>query len=154
MLSKLFANIARNKPRAVLDTNTLVSATLVEQGFSAQILRAFRQNQIRLVISPYIIGEYTRVVRRPHIAKKYDQVEENADAVVHLLNHRALVVQAKTVERVVPDDAKDDAILACAKEGKAQYIVSGDEHLLKLRTYRGIKILTPREFVEQVLQTK
>ncbi len=154
MLSKRFASIVQKKPRVVLDTNALISATLVELGYSAQILRAFRQNQIQLVISPYIVAEYSRVVRRPHITKRYKQVQERADAIVHYSNDRALVVKPETVERVVPDDAKDDAILACAKEGNAQYIVSGDEHLLKLREYKGIKILTPREFVEQVLQAK
>jgi predicted nucleic acid-binding protein len=65
-----------------------------------------------------------------------------------------LLVEPKVIERVISDDPKDDAILACAVEGRANYIVSGDEHLLKLREHRGIKILTPREFVEQVLHAK
>ncbi|MDL1895475.1 PIN domain-containing protein [Anaerolineae bacterium CFX7] len=89
------------------------------------------------------------------IEREFDQalekVGESAEATIHFLNHRAVVVEPKTVDRVVPNDAKDDAILACAKAGKAHYIVSGDEQLLQLREYRGIKILTPREFVAQAL---
>lgn len=58
-----------NTVRVVLDTNVLVSATLVRAGFPARILRAVLKNHVMLVMSPYLLGEYLDVMKRPHIAK-------------------------------------------------------------------------------------
>lgn len=135
----------------MLDTNVLISTTLSEVGFSSQILRAARDKQVHLVVSAYILTEFSKVIRRSHITKKYKNQSEKADALIRFLNVRARFAFPQTIPAVLADDAKDDAILACAKAGKARYIVSGDKHLLLLREYEGIKILSPREFVEQVL---
>ncbi|MBI5651349.1 MAG: putative toxin-antitoxin system toxin component, PIN family [Chloroflexi bacterium] len=151
MLSRLFAIFVRRNPRVVLDTNVLISATLSEQGFSAIILRAIRQRRLRVIVSPYILNEYLNVVRRPHIAKKYKEIGERIDALIRFLNVRAILVAGQPIERVISDDPKDDAILACAVQGQAQYIVSGDEHIKQLAAYRGIKILSPRDFATQIL---
>lgn len=142
------------KPRVVLDTNVLISGTIATQGFPSRIFDASLAKEVVLVVSGFILAEYFDVLKRPHIVKKYPKLAERARLFTEYLQTRAKKVDPVLVERVIPDDAKDDAILACAKEGKANYIVSGDEHLLKLREYRGIKILTPREFVERVLHTK
>ena len=151
MLSRLFTSIVRTSPHVVLDTNVLISATLAEQGFSAAILRAARRQRIHLVVSPYILTEYSNVLRRPHIAKKYSEITERVDSIVRFLNLRAIVVEGQPVVRVIQNDPKDDAILACAVQGRADYIVSGDEHLLRLSHYRGIKILSPRDFATTIL---
>lgn len=154
MLSRLFAIFGRKNPSVVLDTNVLISASLSEKGFSAIILRAARQRRVRVIISQYILDEYANVMRRPHITRKYKEIEERLDSIVRFLNVRATLVAGQPVERVIPSDPKDDAILACAVQGKAQYIVSGDEHLKQLALYRGIKILTPRDFVTQILRER
>ena len=141
-------------PRVVLDTNILVSATLVTRGFPAQIMGAALDRRIGLVVSPFVIAEYLDVLQRPHIVRKYPQLAARAEICARYLRTRAKVVEPTVIERIVPEDPKDDAILACAKAAKANYIVSGDEHLLRLRGYRGIQILTPRAFVETVLREK
>ncbi len=138
-------------PRVVLDTNVLVSGTIATQGFPSRIFDAAVSKEIVLVISPYILAEYFDVLKRPHIVKKYSILSERARIFTEYLQKRAKQVNPSSIERVIFDDAKDDAILACADAGKAQYVVSGDEHLVQLREYKGIQILTPREFVEQVL---
>jgi putative PIN family toxin of toxin-antitoxin system len=150
-LSRLFASIVRQPPRVVLDTNILISATLAEHGFSAKIFRAARHQKIRVIISEYILTEYSNVMRRPHIAKKYRGIDLQVDAVIRFLNVRATIVAPHKIEPIIPADPKDGAILACAIQGNAKYIVSGDEHLLQLGSYRGIKILSPRDFAITVL---
>jgi len=139
------------KPHVVLDTNVLISASIAEQGYSTAILRAARQRRILLVVSPYIIQEYAAVMHRPHIIRKYQGIEGRLEALTRYLNVHTILVEPQTIERIVPDDPKDDAILACALAGQAHYIVSGDEHLQKLGAFRSIKILTPRDFAVQVL---
>ena len=54
--------------------------------------------------------------------------------------------------RVVKDDPDDDKIIECAIDGEAVVIVSGDRHLLKLKSYKGIRIINPREFWENYLK--
>ena len=53
---------------------------------------------------------------------------------------------------MIADDPDDNAVLACAKEGDAAYIVTGDAHLLRLGTYEGITILTPVQFLRALAE--
>ncbi len=150
-LMQLFARFGRKKPRVVLDTNVLVSGTIVRHGAPARILVAARMKRISLIVSSYLFAEYLTVMRRPHIAKRYPRFQEESEIVRRFIQANAVFVEPFYVPNVIADDPKDDAILACAVTGKARYIVSGDEHLLNLGHYRGIKILTPRDFVVNVL---
>lgn len=59
-------------------------------------------------------------------------------------------VRADTVLDVVPDDPKDNPILACALAGKVDMVVSGDKHLLRLKEYDGILIIRPLDFLKTV----
>ncbi len=151
MLMQLFARFGRKKPRVVLDTNVLVSGTIVQHGAPARILVAARMKRISLIVSSHLFAEYLTVMRRPHIAKRYPHFQEELGIVRRFIQANAISVNPFYIERVIADDPKDDAILACAVAGKARYIVSGDEHLLNLGKYRGIKILSPRDFVMNVL---
>lgn len=146
----LFARFVRPNPRVVLDTNVLVSGTIVRHGFPARILALALARQITLVVSPYLLAEYLAVIQRPHIAQKY-QLGSRLDLIRRFIQTNAVSVIPAAIPQVVLDDPKDDAILACAMEGRAQYIVTGDEHLLKLARYCGIQILSPRDFVVNVL---
>jgi predicted nucleic acid-binding protein len=64
----------------------------------------------------------------------------------------AQIVQGEPSDVQVSVDQDDDYVLACGKEGDAEYIISGDPHLLDLKEYMNIPILTPREFTEQVIK--
>lgn len=151
ILQRLFGRFAQKQWRVVLDTNVLVSGTIVPHGFPARILRHVLAQRVQLIVSPYLLAEYLAVMQRPHIIKKYAKVGERLDLIRRFLQANAILVTPTFIERVIPDDPGDDAILACAIAGEANYIVSGDEHLLTLGKYRGIKILTPRDFVIDVL---
>jgi uncharacterized protein len=149
-LRQLFARFVSRKPRIVLDTNVLVSGTIVRHGFSARILAVALDQEVTLVVSPYLLAEYLAVIQRPHIAQKY-QLGSRLALIRQFIQANAMIVIPAAVPHVVLDDPQDDAILACALEGHAQYLVTGDEHLLRLAQYHGIQILTPRDFVMNVL---
>ncbi len=104
-------------------------------------------------MSQTLLDEYLDVVQRRHIAKRYRDIAPRIQDVAEFLRRRAVRVEGRVIESVL-NDPDDDFLLACAVEGKANYIVSGDEHLLQLGQYRGIKILTPRDFVVNVLGEK
>jgi uncharacterized protein len=138
--------------RVVLDANVLVSAILSPRGAPAQILTAWRAEQFDLVISEAILAELDRVFRYPKIAKRHRWSEEQLQAFLDNLSHIAILTPGVLTLAVITEDPPDDRYLECAVEGEAAYIVSGDRLLLRLGVYRGIRILTPRAFLEVLKQ--
>ena len=132
--------------RAVLDANVIVSAFLVSSGPSARILDRVRRGQLTWVISGYILDEVTKILSLPRIQRKYKVDPDSVSVLVALLGERA--VRIPGVERVEGQsrDAKDNPILACAVEGQATYLVTGDGDLLDLKSFAGIPILPPAAF--------
>lgn len=149
-LLRLFKKFAPSVVRVVVDTNVLVSGTIVRYGASSRIVDTALVREITLITSQTLLDEYLDAVHRRHIAKRYRNIAPRVQNVADFLRRRAVHVKGRVIEPVL-SDPDDDFILACAVEGKANYIVSGDDHLLKLGRYRGIKILTPRDFVVDVL---
>lgn len=142
-----------NDIRAVIDTNVLISGLFgIKDSPSAQILSAVRSQKIILVTSPVIVGEIEEVVNRDRIVKHTKMTKgERADFLDKLIE-RSDVTAGKQLLQLVSRDTKDDKFLACAFEAKADYIITGDEDLLVLKEYEGIKIVTPREFLK-ILKT-
>ncbi len=138
-------------PRVVLDTNILISATIVPHGAPARVFAAAVAGKITLVVSDAGLTEYENVIQRRHITTKYRDIARLITDILEFLRHDSIRIYDPQTIRVVKDP-KDDFLLACAIAGKANYIISGDEHLLALREYRGVKILTPRDFVVNILR--
>lgn len=132
--------------RVVLDTNVLVSALIVKVGKPAQII-----NQIGaydLLTSKEILAETYKALHRPHIQKRYPLSTKEIDSYTQRLRGISTIIQPTIKVRVIKDDPDDDKFLALAKEGGADYIVSGDPDLVGLGEYEGIPILTPAQFLE------
>ena len=134
--------------RVVLDANVLVSAILSPGGTPVQILTAWRGEQFDLVLSDAILAEIGRVLRYPRIARRHRWPEERLQAFLDDLAYVAILTPGELTLAVITNDPPDNRYLECAVEGEAAYIVSGDDDLLKLGTYEGISILTPRAFLE------
>jgi len=132
--------------RAVLDTNVIVSGAITEKGTPFQLLRAWRAREWNLIISPYILGEVRRVLNSPKIAPVYALTYQDITDLIQLFQSRAVVVRGTLTIPRISRDCEDDHILACAKEGEADYIVSGDQDLLSLERYQGVPIVTPAAF--------
>lgn len=134
--------------RAVLDANVFVSAILSPKGIPAKIVTAWRAEQFHLVLSEAILGEIERVLRYPRIERRHGWSEERLRGFMEDLAHLSIVTPGALKLRVIVEDPLDDRYLECAIEGEAEYIVSGDQHILTLREYQGIGMLTPRAFLE------
>lgn len=137
--------------RAVLDTNVWVSALLTPGHPPAKILEFSLTGKVRLIISPGIIREIGRVWQYPKLKKalKKQQItsQEVEDIILKLLRV-ALITPGAILAEAVSGDPADDMVIACALEGKADFIISGDHHLTDLESYQGIKILAPATFYE------
>ncbi len=137
--------------RVVVDTNQFVSSVLVRQGLPAQVLDAWRRRKFLLITSPSIIAETRSTLSYPRIRRKYPITDNDVERLVTLLKQDALVVPGEIdVTGAIPADPTDKMVLACAIKGRADFIVSGDHHLLNLGEYQGIPIVTAREFLEHL----
>jgi len=134
--------------RAVLDANVVVSGVLSGKGYPGRILAAWRDEQFHLVISEAILEEIGRVLRYPRIATRHQWNDAQLRVFIEDLTHVAILTPGELTLSAIAEDPSDNRYLECAVEGDADYIVSGDHHLLNLAHYRGIEILTPRSFVE------
>ncbi len=134
--------------KVVLDTNVLISGVNAS-GYSASILDAARREEIKLVTSAHLLEEFSEVISRRHIARKYPKAAENAEPLLDFLRAFAILTPGIPESNAISPDRDDDFVLACALDESVDCIVSGDPHLLDLKNYKGIPILTPREFVER-----
>lgn len=133
--------------RIVVDTTVLVSALLSPSGAPARMLRFWEADSFELVVSEEILAEYVRVLAYPRIAKRLTLTRESVEELVGAFRQFATLVEPDESLRVIADDPDDDKVLACAVAGGAEYVVSGDEHLLSLGEYQGIQILPPAELL-------
>jgi putative PIN family toxin of toxin-antitoxin system len=134
--------------RVVLDANVFVSAALSPNGIPAKILTAWRAEQFQLVISRAILEETDRVLHYPKILKRHQWREERIRLFLEDLAHLAVLTPGERTLTVITEDPSDNRYLECATEGEAEYIVSGDQHLIELEVYQNIRILTPRAFLD------
>jgi len=131
--------------RAVLDANVFVSATINPHGSPAKVIAAL--DSFDLVISEAILAEIGQVLLYPRIVKRHGWTAEEVRAFLEHLAHLAIQTSGKVKLRVIPDDPADDRYVEAAVEGDADYLVSGDFHLLKLKEYCDVRIVTPKEFL-------
>lgn len=129
--------------RVVLDTNVFISG-IFWNGDSRWIISAWKNEVFQLVVSKEIVSEITRVLRDFKIKMPDDMIKNW----ISLIESNSLVVEPKEKIRAVKDDPKDDMFIEAAVAGKVEFIVSKDKHLLKLKEFRKIKIISPTEFKE------
>lgn len=133
--------------KAVVDTNALVSGTILSRGNPYEILEAWRRSQFILVLSPDIIAEVEAVLRRPKIFKKYGLTESLLARLISALNLEALIIRPSPINPLPDIEPADLKFLACADAGTADYLVTGDRVLQNLKTYKVTRIVSPRVFL-------
>jgi putative PIN family toxin of toxin-antitoxin system len=129
--------------RVVLDTNVLVSGLLFE-GSPAKVLGLCKTGPVRLTMSRDILDEILRVLAYPRFRLSEEEIH-------YLLYVEVLpfveMVEVRPDPAVILEDLSDDMFLHCAFAVGADHLISGDRHLLRLKSHKGIKILTPAEFL-------
>lgn len=135
--------------RVVLDTNVVLSGVWWT-GAPADLLMAARAGRISPLISEALLDELKEVAARPKFARARQRNAMSAPDLVAAYLALVEVAEAAPLTPVITADPDDDAVLACAVGGDADAIVSGDPHLLALRSYAGIPILAVREFLQRL----
>ena len=135
--------------RVILDTNVFVSGVFFG-GPPYEILNAWREGRLQLVLSPEILAEYQRV--GVDLARQFPQVD--LEPFLELVVSQAHFFDPPTLPEPICDDPDDDKFLACALAAGCKHVVSGDRHILRVTGYRGIAVLRPRQFVDEHLRPK
>jgi uncharacterized protein len=130
------------KLRVVLDTNVYISAFTHQQGQPFQIWRKALQRDYILLVSPAIAAEIAGVLRM-----KFNWDDAHTIRRMKLLARVAEIVIPKIRVSAVADDEDDNRILECAVAGKANLVVSGDQHLQRLKSFQGIGFIRPVDFL-------
>ena len=137
--------------KVVLDTNQFVSALLSPRGTPAQVLQAWRERAYVLVISRALQREIERVLTYPKIRTTYRLESRKIADLMELIKREAVVVADPAPVDVITADPSDNEAIAVAAAARADYIISGDQHLLALRRYRNIAIVTATKFLQSIL---
>jgi len=135
--------------KIVLDTNVFISGVFFT-GPPYQILKAWRDGNVEIIISEEILEEYIRVGDR--LEMQFPNIDIRS--IFELLAVKAEIVSSLILPDQICEDPDDDKFLACAIASGARHVVSGDKHLLKVAGYRSIEVLTPRKFVDAYLKKK
>ena len=131
--------------RIVCDTNVLVSGILFG-GAAREIIRLASQGRLTSFLSPAMLDELQEVLARPKFGLSPDQVL----AVVALLRESSDLVTPSIQIAAVAADPDDNRILEAAAAAQAEVLISGDAHLLDLRQWQGIDILTAAQFLARL----
>ncbi len=131
--------------KVVIDTNVFVSSFF--GGIPRKIIDLWKNGKITLCLSQAIIEEYIDVLIRLGI----DNSEIN-DLIKLFAENYFSIFTAKTPKiSVVKDDPDDNKFIECAVALDCKIIISGDKHLRSLKKYIDIKILSPREFIDNMM---
>jgi putative PIN family toxin of toxin-antitoxin system len=128
--------------RVVADTNVFISAQMFG-GLPGRFLDLALRRRFTLIASTALLDELNEKLRG-----KFAVSVRDALLIREKLEGNAEVVDPDFVLNAVPDDPDDNRVLECAVAGKANFIVSGDRHLLRIGCYEGIAIVTVRQFLE------
>jgi putative PIN family toxin of toxin-antitoxin system len=131
--------------KAVADTNVYISAVLFG-GKPEEVRILAKEGKIELLISGNILAEIAGVLKR-----KFHWSDWQISEIINEIRGFTTLITPVTTLSIIKEDEPDNRVLECGIEGKAQYIVTGDEHhLQRLKQYQGIKILSPAQFIESV----
>jgi putative PIN family toxin of toxin-antitoxin system len=133
--------------KIVLDTNVFISGIFFS-GPPAQILRAWKNKKLQIILSQDILDEYQRVAES--LSVKYHSID--ISAIIEMVTVHSRFVDTQGLDITVCDDPDDNKFIECAIASGTKVIVSGDKHLLKINGFEEIEVCRPREFMERHLK--
>lgn len=139
--------------RAVIDTSILIRAIIKPLGSVGPIVTRLRDGAYQAVYSFPLLVELVTTLSLPRIRRKYHFTETDIATVVALLLTRGILVAPERRIEVCRDQT-DDMVLEAAVAGRADYIVTGDEDLLVLGSFEGIRIVGPAEFLRALEEAR
>ena len=136
----------KRKLKAVLDTNVWVSA-MIWGGLPAEVINAAENNSIRIITSEEIIKEINQTLAYPKLKRIYEKAGVTRQELVEAALRIGKLTEVTTKVNIVHEDKADNKFLECAFDSKADFLVTGDEHLLKIKRYKRTRIRSVKQFI-------
>ena len=133
--------------KAVLDTNVLISG-IIATGVPHELLVKGFTDEFEIIVSVETLRELRRTLHK--YPERFDMTDDEIQTEVETVRYFATFVDPDIDIAAVDDDPDDDKFLEAAIAADVDYLVSGDNHLLDLGSFRGIDIVDPRTFYEQL----
>jgi len=133
--------------KIILDTNVFISGIFFS-GPPSQILKAWQNSRLQIVLSQEILNEYQRVAES--LAAQFPTID--ILPIIELMTIHGQLIDVEGFDVSVCDDPDDNKFMECAIASNSKIIISGDKHLLKVSGCQGITVLKPREFVDSYLK--
>lgn len=137
----------KSKMKVVLDTNVIISI-LLWKGKTRKILDLTQNGKVDIITSDKIITELKKVITYPKFLILVNQSNLTSGRLVRRYLESVKLVKDRYLLKIIEDDPSDNIVLSCALSAKADFIVSGDKHLLNLKKFQNIPILSPKEFID------
>ncbi len=137
----------------VLDTNVIVSGTIIRRGVPFVILEAWRAGAFRLVSSRHQQRELIDALKRPKFLTSYDVTRQDIAVLVRRMRRTALIVSLASSVPSIARDPDDDFVISAAMNGPADLLVTGDKDLLSLvgdHRLGNLTIISPAAFVPMI----
>lgn len=134
--------------KVVLDTNTIISGIFWD-GNEARVIEEAENNKVQLFISTKLLQELEGVLKREKFTRKLEGKESTVEQAVAKIALIATLIEPAKKINIIKDDPDDNLVLECAVTARADLIISGDKHLLKLQRYSGIDIMSARDFLSR-----
>ena len=138
-----------SRPRLVVDTNVLVSAFLW-RGTPGRLIELAGEKEVQLFTSRALLDELGATLAKKKLAKYVAGTGLTAEQMLAGYKRIATTVKARQLDERVSRDADDDAVLGCALAARADLVVSGDDDLLVLRSFKGIAIVSAADAIRRL----
>jgi len=130
------------KPKVVIDTNVIISA-FGWDGHPEEIIKLVNKGKIENFTSIEMINELSNAIKYPRL-----KFPESLQAeIIETIFSISSIVNVNQSLKIIDEDPGDNKVIECALSAKAEFIISGDKHLLELKKFKEIEILTPSEFL-------
>jgi len=127
--------------KVTVDTNFLISSTQWDYSVAHKLLKKLILSDAEIFTTYDILDETAEVLERD-----FEYSKDEAKNIIEKILLFAKLIKPKQKVDVIKDDPDDNKVIECAIESSSDYIITYDRHLLKLKEYKGIKIVTPEEF--------
>ena len=137
------------KVKVVFDTNVWISI-FFKKTLGEKFSELLKREQIEAYSTEEILKEISKVLMYPKINELLKASGIGEREIVQRIIENSILTRPKFKLSVVKEDVDDNKILDCALQAKVNFVVSEDRHLLKLKKFKNIKIVTPREFLDNL----
>ena len=135
----------QEKLKVVLDTNIIISAAVSIEGTPARIFEMLIDKRIKNYITNEILEEIIQVINRPYFREMISN--DYREFIISTVVSSSILIEPKFNEKV-SEHSNDDKFLNCALTAKAN-IISGDQHLLKIKGFRDVRVFSASEFIQK-----